>query len=357
MMTDSLRLIQDLSNANGISGFEDQVLEVARKYIGNTLDIKEDSLRNLYLYHKDHSGKKPVVMLDGHTDEVGFMIQSIKNDGTMKFIPIGGWFSQNVGAQRVRIRNAEGAYVKGTVASKPPHFMNPSEKNTVIEIANMVIDVGAISKEETIQKFKIEPGAPVVPDVTFEFNPMNNIMMGKAFDNRLGCACVLDTLAQLGNADLQVDLAGSLSAQEEVGLRGAQITARTIRPDVAIVFEGTPSDDNFTDASTAQGAMTKGPQIRHRDSSMIGNPRFIKFARDIARKENIQFQDAVRESGGTDAGNIHLAHTGVPTVVIGIPVRYAHTHYCYSSYNDYKEAVRWAIAIIKNLDRDIIEGF
>ncbi|HBN84157.1 MAG TPA: peptidase M42 [Clostridiales bacterium] len=357
MKTDSLKLIQDLSNANGISGFEDEVLEVARKYIGDSLDVKEDTLRNLYCTPKNQIENKPVVMLDGHTDEVGFMIQTIKNDGTMKFIPIGSWFAQNLGSQRVRIRNSDGDYIKGVVASKPPHFMNPSERNTVIEITGMVIDVGAVSKEEVTQKFKIEPGAPVVPEVTFEFNPMNKVMIGKAFDDRLGCACVLDTLTQLQGSDLNVKLVGSLSSQEEVGLRGAKVAAQTIRPDIAIVFEGTPSDDNFTDASIAQGAMGKGPQIRHRDSSMVGNPRFIKFARDIAKKENIKFQDAVRENGGTNAGNIHLSNTGVPTIVIGIPVRYAHTHYCYSSYNDYTEAVRWAVAILKNIDKDIIAEF
>jgi putative aminopeptidase FrvX len=357
MNMDSLRLIEDLSNANGISGFEDQVSETARKYIGNSMDVKEDSIRNLYIYPKNNKGNRPVVMLDGHSDEVGFMVQSIKSDGTLKFLPIGGWFSQNVGAHKVRVRNADGVYVSGVVASKPPHFMNASDKNTVIEINNMVIDVGATSKDEIVNQFKIELGAPVVPDVTFEFNPVNNVMMGKAFDDRLGCACVIDTLMQLQDAELSVDLAGCLTAQEEVGLRGAQVAARTVNPDVAIVFEGTPSDDGFTDPSIAQGSMGKGPQIRHRDPSMISNPRFVKFAREIAQKENIVFQDAVRESGGTNAGAIHLVNTGIPVIVIGIPVRYAHTHYNYSSYKDYVEAVRWAVAIVKNLDKSIIDSF
>jgi len=356
-MYDSVDLIKDLSNANGLSGFEDDALQVIRNYVGNTLDIKEDTLRNLCLYRKNHTGKKPVVMLDGHTDEIGFMIQSIRPDGTMRFIAIGGWFSQNVGASKVRIRNSQGQYVKGVVASKPPHFMKPSERTSIIEITDMVIDVGATSMEEVINQFKIEPGAPVVPDVEFEINKNNGVMTGKAFDDRLGCACVLETLSNLQGLDLAVDLVGAMSAQEEVGLRGAGVTARQIKPNVAIVFEGTPSDDHFTDKHDSQAAMTKGPQIRHRDSSMIANPRFVKYARDIALKENIKFQDAVRLSGGTDGGNIHTENLGIPTIVIGIPVRYAHTHYGYASINDYKEAVRWAVAIIKNITPDIISGF
>lgn len=353
-MIDSIKLLTDLSNANGISGFEDEVLEVIKGDTKDLFNVKEDSFRNMYLYPKDYSGKKPIVMLDGHSDEVGFMVKSIKRNGTVSFIPIGGWYSQNVSAHKVKIRNSEGKYISGIISSKPPHFMTSKERNSIIEIEDMVIDVGASSFDEIVNNYKIEPGAPIIPDVEFSYDKENDIMLGKAFDNRLGCGCAIETLINLKDDNLDVDIVGSISAQEEVGTRGAAISSRFIKPDVAIVFEGTPADDTFRDEYESQSRLKKGPQIRHRDSSMIANPRFVKFAREIAKKFNIPFQDAVRLSGGTDGGKISISNYGVPTIVIGVPVRYAHTHYGISSYNDYKLAIKWAAEIIRNLNNDII---
>ena len=158
------------------------------------------------------------------------------------------------------------------------------------------------------------------------------------------------------NESLDVEVIGAIAAQEEVGTRGATITARRINPDVAIVFEGTPGDDTFRDKYDSQSAIKKGPQIRHRDSSIVANPRFVKFARDIAKKLDIPFQDAVRVGGGTDAGKISIANYGVPTIIIGIPVRYVHTHYGFSALKDYKLAIEWASEIIKHLNKEVIES-
>lgn len=353
----SINLIRDLSNANGISGFEDEVIDVLKQHSKYTLKVKEDSTRNLYLYHENYSEKKPTIMLDGHSDEVGFMVQSIKANGMIKFIPIGGWYSQNVSAHRVRIRNSQGNYVTGIVGSKPPHFMSKKERDTILEIESMFIDVGASSKEEVMKSFKIEPGSPIIPDVEFSINKENNIMLGKAFDNRLGCACTLETLNNLSNKNLSVNVVGSISSQEEVGLRGIEIATKVIKPDIAIVFEGTPADDTFRDQYQSQATLNKGPQIRHRDSSMIANPRFVKFARETAKKYKISFQDAVRIGGGTNGGKISLSNYGVPTIVIGVPVRYIHTHYGFASLSDYKSAINWCTKIIENIDLDIIESF
>ncbi|NNG00083.1 MAG: M20/M25/M40 family metallo-hydrolase [Desulfobacteraceae bacterium] len=357
MSAKSIRMIEALSNANGISGFEDEVISIARKHASKSISIKEDKLRNLYLHRKKNSGKKPVVMVDGHSDEVGFMIQRIEPNGALRFLAIGGWQPQVVMGQKVRIRNFNGEYVPGVVAAKPPHFMKPEEKNKLIDIPDMIIDVGAGSAEEVAKQFYIKPGAPVVPDVTFSMNADTGIMLGKAFDCRLGCAAVLDTLNSLAGKDLKVDLVGTFSAQEEVGLRGAKVSARTAAPDVAIIFEGTPSDDFFVGTDATQGALRKGPQIRHRDNSMITNPRFVRYARQIAENRKIPFQDAVRESGGTNGGMVNLSNQGIPVIVLGVPVRYVHSHYGFAAIDDYKGAVRWACEIITSLDKKIIAGF
>lgn len=349
------KIIQAFSNANGAPGFEDEVLDVARAFASDAIAIDEDKLRNLYLPLPGNTGQRPVVMIDGHTDEVGFMIQLVNGNGTLKFVPLGGWSPQVVMGQKVRVRNAQGKYIPGVVGAKPPHFSGGNNK--LVDIQDMFIDVGATSKDELINEFKIEPGAPVTPDAAFSFQKKTGLMTGKAFDNRLGCAAVIETLNALENEALNVDVVGTLSAQEEVGLRGAQVAARRVRPDLALIFEGTPADDTFVDSNSAQSVLKKGPQVRHRDNSMVPNPRFIKYARDIAKEAGVPFQDAVRDSGGTNGGAVHLAHEGVPVVVIGAPVRYIHAPHGIAAIQDFAAAVDWACAILKKLDHDVIKGF
>lgn len=356
MSFDSLAFIRDLTNASGAPGFEDDVTAILKQYAGKFFsDIYEDKMRNVIIKRQKHDGHKPVIMLDGHSDEVAFMIQSINANGSMQFMPLGGWHAQNVPAHRVLIRNSEGEYIPGIIGSKPPHFMSPEERTKLQPINNMFIDVGASSYEEVVNDYKIEVAAPVVPLVNFEYNNKTGIMMGKAFDNRLGVACAFETLLALKDEDLAVDVVAAAAAQEEIGTRGAEVTVRTVKPDLAIVFEGSPADDLYRDALHAQCALKKGAQLRHRDRSMIGNPHFNRFAKDIAKKEGIKYQDAVRWAGGTNAGKIHLGNLAVPTLVIGIPTRYAHTHFCYSALEDYQEAIRWAIAIIRALDQEVID--
>ena len=357
-MDDRVKLIESLSNANGISGFEDDVVKVIRESGKEYLDFSEDTLRNLYLTLKGKKSKNKLkVMIDGHSDEVGFMVKAIKSNGLMKFLPVGGWVPYNSAAQKVRVRNSEGVYISGIISSKPPHFMSEAERNKNVDFTSLFIDVGASSRDEVIEKFKIEVGAPVVPDVSFEFNKINDTMIGKAFDNRLGCACVMETMKALKDLDFDADVVGTISAQEESGLRGAVVSARNVKPDVAIVFEGTPSDDSFAPEDEAQAVLKKGPQVRHMDRSMITHPRFIKFARDIAKDKGIKFQDAVRSAGGTNGGSIHLSNLGVPTIVIGIPVRYIHTHYGITAIEDFNSGVNWAVEIIKSLNKDIIDKY
>ena len=353
----SVKLIEDLSNANGISGFEDEVLAVVRDRVEKKLKIEEDSMRNLYLYPQNFDPQKPVLMLDSHSDEVGFMVKSINKNGSLKFITVGGWSPQNIPAHKVRIKNRDGKYIRGIVASKPPHFMEADEKDQLVKVSEMIIDIGAASKREAVENYKIEVGAPIIPDVKFEYDEANQIMMGKAFDNRLGTALVVELLLKFSEQELDFNLVGSLSAQEEVGTRGAEVTARKIKPDLAVAFEGTPADDNFRDEYDAQSVLNKGGQIRHCDVSIISNPRFVRFARDCALEQNIPFQEAVRTGGGNDGAKITLSNSAVPTVVIGVPVRYAHTHYGISSLEDYQNTLSWAEEIIKNLSQKRIEQF
>ena len=353
----TLKMIAELSNAKGISGFEDEVVDIMRKYSEGLGSMKEDSLRNLYIERKGNSGSRPIVMLDAHSDEVGFMVQAIRPNGTLQIIPIGAWVTSNIPAHKVWVRNAEGNYIAGIVASKPPHYMSEQEKKSALEIRQITVDVGATSREEAMNDFKIRIGEPIVPCTEFEYIERHDLMIGKGFDNRLGCAGIINSLKILEEEDLQVDVIAAISSQEEVGTRGAIVASRKIQPDIAIVLEGAPADDTFVDSYEVQTVMKKGPMLRHIDAKMITNPRFQRFALNMAAKHDIPVQEAVRAIGSTNSAVIHLSSEGVPTIVIGVPVRYAHTHYGISSYADYESAVKLACEIVKSLNVDIISSF
>lgn len=352
----TLKMIEDLSNSYGAPGFEENVLKIIQTH-KEDLSYQRDSMMNGYLNLENKSGKKMTIMLDGHLDEVAFMVQSIDAKGLIHFIKLGGWVDYNIPAHLVMIRNNDNEYIQGIVTSKPPHFMTEEERMKKITLQDLQIDVGATSREEVINDFKISVAAPIVPYVKFYYNEQNQTMMGKAFDNRLGCAAVIETLKRLQNENTTIHAVGALAAQEEVGTRGAQVTANRVKPDLAIVFEGSPADDIYRDKYSTQAALHGGPQIRHRDSSYVSHQGFIRFAKSIAKKNKITCQDAVRLSGGTNAGKIHLSNEGVPTLVLGIPTRYVHTHYCYASYRDFEETVQLAVEIIKEITEDIINEF
>jgi Cellulase M and related proteins len=350
-----IELIKKLSNANGVSGFEDEVVEIILSETQDKFDVSEDPIRNVYIERRSNTGEKPVIQIDAHSDEVGFIVQAIKPNGTIVFLNVGGWIASNAAAQRVRIKNRDGVYIPGIVASVPPHFATAQDHGG-LDISDLVIDIGATSKEEVISDYKIGLGAPIVPDVTAEYNEYHNQVWGKGFDCRIGCAAVLGTLEALEGLEVDVDVIATITAQEEIGLRGAKIAASNVEPDIAIVFEGCPADDTFLPDYMIQTALEKGPMLRHFDVSMITNPRFQRYALDIAEKHGIPVQEAVRKGGGTNGAAISL-YQGAPTIVIGIPVRFAHTPNCIISIDDYDNAVKLATQIIKELNEAIIDSF
>ena len=352
-----LSMIRDLSNANGACGFEDEVLTVLRKYGAGLGKFEEDSLRNLYLSRAENRGGLPLIQLDAHSDEVSFMVQAIKPNGTLRFIPLGGWVANNIPAHKVKVRNADGEYIPGIVATKPPHFMSEAERRMPASIDSMVIDIGASSYEETVNDYKVQIGAPVVPDVDFEYDGSRGLMTGKAFDCRLGCASIVATLETLKGQDLCVDLVAGFSVQEEMGTRGAAVTANHIKPDIAIVFEGCPADDTFSEPYMIQTAIKHGPMLRHIDAKMITNPRFQRFALDLAKESGIPVQESVRAGGSTNGAPIHLSNSSVPVIVIGLPVRYIHSHYGIASFADCANAVKLAVSVIRHLNSDVIKKF
>lgn len=349
MKDDSIQLIQALSNAFGVSGMEDEVSKIAQELFPCTTD----TIKNTFIQiQTNDASDKPTVLLDAHADEVGFMVQAIQENGTLRFLPIGGWNASHIVSCPVKIKTKQG-FVLGIVAAKPPHFMLESEKGKPIDFDSLLIDIGTSSQEESLA-LGVEPGNFIVPDVSCRFLENLDLFQGKAFDCRIGCACLLETLKAVENKALAVNVIGLLSAQEEVGDRGIECALKKIDPDLAICFEGCPSDDTFEKKDLIQSAMNQGVMLRAMDRSMITNPKWQQFALDLAKKYDIPYQVAVRKGGGTNGGVLHVHD--IPTIVLGIPVRFAHSSVGFCSYADFEAAKQLAIKILEHVDQAFLQS-
>ena len=351
----ALQMIQELSDAPGASGFEDEVVAVARRWCAPIGELKEDFLRNLYISRKENKGGRPVVMLDAHSDEVGLVVHSIKPNGTLRFLMLGSWNKNALIGTKVLVRNADGDYIPGIIAAKPVHFMTAAEKETAMnDIANMVIDVGATSYADAVENFRVRMGEPVVPDTKFYYDEKRDLMFGKGFDCRMGCAALIEALRRLDGKELPCDVIAVLSTQEELGPRNSKVTVHHIHPDIAIVMEGCPADDTFTEPYAIQTALKCGPMFRHLDVSAICAPRYQRWALDLAAKKGIPVQESVRQGGGNNAASIQTALVGAPSIVCGVPVRYAHAPNCISTYYDFEKSVEMVIALLENITPEMI---
>lgn len=351
----ALQMIQELSDAPGASGFEDEVVAVARRWCAPIGQMKEDFLRNLYISRKENRGGRPVVMLDAHSDEVGLVVHSIKPNGTLRFLMLGSWNKNALIGTKVLVRNADGDYIPGIIAAKPVHFMTAAEKETAMnDIANMVIDVGATSYADAVENFRVRMGEPVVPDTKFYYDEKRDLMFGKGFDCRMGCAALIEALRRLDGKELPCDVIAVLSTQEELGPRNSKVTVHHIHPDIAIVMEGCPADDTFTEPYAIQTALKCGPMFRHLDVSAICAPRYQRWALDLAAKKGIPVQESVRQGGGNNAASIQTALVGAPSIVCGVPVRYAHAPNCISTWYDFEKSVEMVIALLENITPEMI---
>jgi len=217
----------------------------------------------------------------------------------------------------------------------------------------MYIDVGA-SDRETVGKLGIRVGDAVVP--RSEFTPLGTegVLSGKAFDNRIGVALMCESLLALDRRDHPNTVIGVGAVQEELGTRGAQTATRLADPAVALVLECTPADD-LPGQADRQANLGGGPQIRHFDPTAVSNRRLVRWVEQVAEEVGVPVQMAVRRTGGTDAGAIHRSGAGVPSVVIGVPARYIHSHVGLLQRADYEAARRLVLELLLRLDAERVE--
>lgn len=352
---DDIKLIEKICNLHGASGFEDDVVEAVKESLKEVATFKEDSMRNLYIYPKYNKGNRPYIMLDAHSDEVGFMVQAIKPDGTLRFIPIGGWNEKSLPSSKVQIY-AKTAHISGVIGAGSPHLMTAEQKNAPLSYNNLFIDIGATSAQEA-RDFGVEIGAPVVPLTPFEYDGKHGVMQGKAFDDRLGVCALIKCIKELKDCDLPLDIIGVISSQEEVGERGITAVMHNVKPIASICFEGCPADDTSAPEYMVQDALRGGVMLRHMDATVICTPRFTKFAQQVAKEKNIKVQMAVRSGGGNNGAYIISSNGGTPVIVAGIPVRYIHTFNGIAVKEDFDSVVALGKELCKSLTEDIIKNF
>ncbi|MFC7339013.1 M42 family metallopeptidase [Haloferula chungangensis] len=352
MRDKALSLLTELTEAHSVPGHEEEVRAIFVDELSETGELSTDGNGSVFC---DCGGEGPRVLIAGHMDEVGFMVQNITPEGFLRFVPLGGWWEHNLLAQRVEVRTKNGDKIVGVVASMPPHFLTPAQRVQVITIDQLFIDVGASSRDEVINDFGISIGDPVAPVSAFTSMAKEDYYMAKAFDNRVGMAGAIHTGLLAGDTDNRLILGGTV--QEEVGLRGAKCAANFIKPDAVVVLEGPPADDTpGFNRMECQGQLGGGVQIRMFDTSAIGNPRFAQLAVETAQREGIPHQVTVRRSGGTDAGSFHNANEGIPCVVLGVPARYIHSHNAIIDLNDHLHMVALATALARRLDERTVVG-
>jgi len=356
MLLDRVAVLERLSCAFGVSGAEKEVMVELEALLSGQYAIETDRMGNK-IVKKPGIEAAPRILLVGHADEVGFMVHSITPQGYLAFVPIGSWIPASVLGMPVRILGKEG-YVDGLIGALPPHHQKKGSPQGVPELEDMVMDIGAKDPKEVKETFGIYPGAMAAPMPLFTRMKNDRVLMGKAWDDRAGCALLVELLLTFSGKALPNTIWGAVTVQEEVGSRGARTVADHIRADMALVLEGAPADD-YPGATrwNPQSAMGKGVQIRCFDPSMIGNQGLRDFLIDRAEKESIPYQVAVRRSGGTDAGVIHVSGIGIPTAVLAIPVRYAHNGLGMIDLDDYAAALRLLCSAVARIDQHLFLSF
>jgi len=350
------RLLQELTDAPGTSGSEHEIARLMKKHLRPLADeVRSDKLGSVSAAKKG-SSDSPRVMVAGHMDEVGFMVKEIDKNGFIRFLPLGGWWGHVVLAQRVQIITRKGP-VLGVVGSTPPHILEDDKRKKVMDLKEMYIDVGAKSGYDVQKKLGIRVGDPVVPYSPFTIMNHQKMYLAKGFDNRIGCALVIELFRKLKNMAHPNTVYGVGTVQEEVGLRGAATAAWSVDPDVAIASDVTTARDTPGIEGENPERFGSGPQIVVFDAGLIPNQKLRDFVIDTAEKNKIPYALSSLERGATDAGRIHISRLGVPSIFIGLPTRYIHGHSSLIFRDDYLNCLKLITAVVKRLDQKTVKSF
>lgn len=339
-------LLEQLSNAIGVSGEEGDVRKIVMEAIGeHVTDMQVDSIGNVTAIQKGTEYPDYTVMIAAHMDEIGMMVTNVGSDGLIQFTNVGGLDARILPGLRVKIGKNR---TSGVVLWKPIHM---GRNMNVVNMDALRIDTGATDKSAA------ELGDRIAFD-SFYAQLSDRIVRGKAFDDRVGCSVLIDILQ---NGPYPVTVVAAFTVQEEVGLRGAQIAAQRFNPDAAIVLEGTTAHDlpdpnleiDAGDIPPNPGCkLGEGAVLTLMDARMITDPRVLRFLQETADANDVRYQHKMIRGGGTDGGAIHVAHSGIPTMLLSTPCRYIHSPTALMNTDDYEQVLNLSQAVLKTITSD-----
>ncbi len=337
-----------LADLDGVAGFEEPVADAIEALLGTWPDeIRRDALGNL-LALKRGTRNGPSLLLAAHMDEIGMAVSHIEPGGFIRFEKIGGVIDSLLVGRMVKVRGYH-----GVIGVKPGHYQSPEDRKQIPPYHDMFIDLGLDSRDE-VERLGIAIGDPIVFDSPLVSMAGGHRVAGKAVDNRLGCAILLQLARSLGTREPAGDLWLAFTVQEEVGLRGAQTAAYGLNPDYAVAIDtipcgGTPD----VPTSRAPTRIGKGPvlplisQGGARGSFM--HPAIKAMLTEIAECENLPYQPYLFYAGTNDASSMHLVRAGIPSGSICIPRRYSHSPVEMADLRDAVVATRMLIALVSRV--------
>ena len=347
MNKDSKNFLKQLVETPSPSGYEHEVQKLVRKRIEPWCDnVRTDVMGNVFGV-RNRKGK-PRIMLAGHCDQIGFIVQYITDEGFLYFEPIGGVDPVVATSQRLLIMTHHGL-VPGVIGRKAIHLMDEKDRKKVPKIHELYIDIGAESKKDALKLVSIgDAGVFLQPYMELA----NQRAVSMAFDNKMGTWIVTETLRLLHGCKLDACVIGVSTVQEEIGLRGATASAFSSEADVGIALDVAHGTDTPGIEKTKAGdfQVGKGPMI-YRGANI--NPRVFDLLVAAAEKEKIPYQVASAARGtGTDANPMQLSRGGMATGLLSVPLRYMHTPNELLSLSDLEDTARLLAAFCARLNKD-----
>lgn len=348
------QLLKELTDAAAPPGFEQEVRDILRDRLsGPGCEFGSDNLGSL-IARLPGTVDRPRVLLDAHMDEIGFLVRYITDDGFLRFLPLGGWWDQAIIGHDVEVCTSKGR-VPGLISCKPWGLLQPDEMGKAVPRERLFIDVGARSRCE-VEALAVHVGDPVVPRARFTVLSGGAGYMAKAWDDRVGCAVLVEVLHVLAGRPPFCAVYGVGSVLEEDGGRGGASTAAYgVDPDVAFALEVASAGDmpgvSHEEMPVRLGG---GPGVCIYDRSMIAHRRLRDLAMETAHGEGIPLQLYDSPRGGTDAGSIKAHARGVPSLVVGVPTRHIHHHYGVTRRDDLDATVRLMVALVHRLNAESV---
>lgn len=332
-------ILKEMCLLCSVSGDESAVREYIIEKIKDKCEYRTDNSGNLICFKKGRSSERKL-MIAAHMDEVGFIVTSVRGDGTLTFGTVGGVDPSVAIGRQVKVGKK---LISGVIGSTAVHNLSAEQRDKTPEISSLYIDIGAADKKEAEKHVKL--GDCVYFDSEY-IELGEGCIKSKAIDDRAGCAMMI----KLMDEEPEFDTYFVFNVQEEIGLRGAAVSAYSVQPDIAIVLEATTAAD-IDGVSGAKRVCTlgSGPVVSFMDRSTMYDKKLYSLAFDIAREEGIPCQTKSMIAGGNDSGAIHISGRGVRTIAVSVPCRYLHSPSCVIKYEDLESSYRLVKSMMKRV--------